>query len=73
MKSYSMPWITNVIKSTRVKNALYRKYLKAKSTYYHYKFNYKYYRNKLNHLMKVSKRLYYSNYFLVNIYSSKKI
>jgi len=56
--------------SIRVKKALYRKYLKTKSVYVHCKF--KFDRNKLNHLLKVSKRLYYHNYLLVNINSSKK-
>ena len=72
LKSYSKPWITSAIKiSIRVKNALYKKFLKTKSTHYHCKF--KYYRNKLNHLMKASKRLYYNYYFLENINNSKKI
>ena len=31
------------------------------------------YRNKLNHLLKLSKKQYYSNYFLKNIKDSKKI
>ena len=31
------------------------------------------YRNKLNHLMKISKRKYYDNYFFENINDSKKI
>ena len=38
--------------------------------YLHCKFKY---RNKLNHLLKASKRLYYNNYFLVNINNSKKV
>ena len=72
LKSYSKPWITSAIKtSIRVTNALYKKFLKTKSTYYHCKF--KYYRNKLNHLMKASRRLYYKNYFLENINNSKKL
>jgi hypothetical protein len=58
----SKPWITPAIKtSIRKNNKLYKKYLKTKSVYYHTKF--KLYRNKLNHLLRVSKRNYYSNYF----------
>ena len=49
----------------------FRVSLKTKSTYYHSKF--KYYRNKLNHLLKVSKRKYYNEYFLVNVNDSKRI
>ena len=68
----SKPWITPAIKvSIRIKNKLHNKYLKTKSTYYHSKF--KYYRNKLNHLLKVSKRKYYNEYFLVNVNDSKRI
>ena len=62
IKTKSKPWITPAIKtSIRKKNKLYKKYLKTKSVYYHTKF--KLYRNKLNHLLRVSKRNYYSNYF----------
>ena len=57
--------------SIRIKNKLHNKYLKTKSTYYHSKF--KYYRNKLNHLLKVSKRKYYNEYFLVNVNDNKRI
>ena len=73
LKSYSKLWITSAVKtSIRVKNALYKKFLKTKSTYYHCKF--KYYRNKLNHLMKASRRLlYYNHYFLENINDCKKL
>lgn len=71
LKSYSKPWLTTEIKtSIRVKNALYRKYFKNKSEYVHCKFNF--YRNKLN-LLKCSMRLYYNNYFLVNINNSNKV
>lgn len=64
--------ITSAIKvSIHVKNNLYKKFLKTKSSYYHSKF--KCYRNKLNHLLKVSKRQYYNNYFLENINDSKRV
>lgn len=68
----SKPWITPAIKvSISVKNKLYKKYLKTKSTYYFSKF--KYYRNKLTHLLKISKRHYYNQYFLENINDSKRV
>ena len=35
--------------------------------------NFKLYRNKLNHLLKISKKEYYNSYFFDNIYDSKKI
>ena len=72
-KFYSKPWITPALKtSIRVKNALYRKHLETKSVNVHCKF--KYHRNRLSHLLRVSKkRLYYNNYFLMNINNSKKV
>ena len=51
-------------------NAVYKKILRQNLHHYHCKF--KYYRNKLNHLMKDSRRLYYSN-SLGNINNSKKL
>ena len=45
--------------------------MKTKSTYFHSKF--KYYRNKLNHLLKVSKKRYYNEYFLENANDSKRV
>ena len=56
--------------SIQMKNNLYKKYLKTKSTYYHIKF--KCYRNKINHLLKISKRQYYNSYFLENIMIAKE-
>lgn len=52
------------------KNKFYKKYLKTKSCYFHSKF--KLYRNKFNHLLKLGKKQYYSNYFLKNIKDNKK-
>ena len=72
LKFQSKPWITPAIKvSIQVKNKLYKKYLKTKSCYFHSKF--KLYRNKLNHLLKLSKLQYYNNYFLNNVKDIKKI
>ena len=66
------PWITRAIRvSIQEKNRLYKKYLKTKSAYYHAKF--KLYRNKINHLLKLSKRQYYNDYFNVNISDSRRI
>ena len=54
-----------------VKNSLYKRYLKTKSLHYYIKF--KHYRNKLNHLLKLSKRQYYNNYFLKNVNDSTRV
>ena len=65
LKVKAKPWITPaIIKSIRVKNKLYKQFLKTNSNYYHSK--YKFYRNRLNYLIKLSKRKYYSDYFLNN-------
>ena len=71
LKSHSKPWITPAIKiSIQKKNDLYKKFLKTKSQYYHLKF--KTYRNKINHLLKISKRKYYNDYFCKNTNNTKK-
>ena len=58
LKLKSKPWITKAIrKSINIKNNIYKKFLKTKSSYYHAKF--KLYRNKLSHILKISKRKYY--------------
>ena len=62
LKLRSKPWITPAIRrSILIKNKLYKKFLKTGSSYYHSKF--KYYRNKLNHLIKISRKKYYNEYF----------
>ena len=62
LKLKSKPWITPAIKnSIQIKNKLYKKFLKTKSPYYYSKF--KYNRNKLDHLLKISKKRYYNDYF----------
>ena len=72
LKLRSKPWITSGIKkSISVKNKLYKKHLKTKSEHYHKKF--KLYRNKINHLLKLSKKMYYNCYFLQNSNDPKRI
>ena len=71
LKLKSKPWITPALrKSLQVKNNLYKKFSKSKSIYYHSKF--KVYRNKLNHLLRISKMQYYNQYFYDNISDGKK-
>ena len=72
LKIKSKPWITPAIKvSIQVKNRLFKKFVKTKSTYYHLKF--KFYRNKINHLIRISKKQYYNNFFKKNATSSKQV
>ena len=59
------PWISSgITKSLKIKNNLYKKFIKTKSVYYHTKF--KLYRNKINHLIRISKINYYRDYFRHN-------
>ena len=50
VKHRSKPWITSGIRtSLKIKNNLYKKYIKSRTVYYHQKF--KLYRNKINRLI----------------------
>ena len=72
LKLKSKPWITlGIKKSIQIKKNLYKKIIKTKSTYYHSKF--KIYRNKINHLLRISKKAYYNQYFLDHIKDGKKV
>ena len=72
MKYYIFTCFTSALrKSIYVKNNLYKQFIKTRSTYIHTKF--KLYRNKLNHLLKISKKEYYNSHFFDNIHDSKKI
>ena len=71
-KFQTKPWITPGLKvSINNKNRLYRHYLKTRTCYSHTKF--KCYRNKLNHLLKLSKTNYYKEYFMINKAKTKEI
>ena len=71
-KLKTKPWITSAIRtSIKIKDKLYKKFLKTKSSYYQTKF--KVYRNKLNHLIKISKRNYYNDYFSIHLNDGKRI
>ena len=68
----SKPWITTTFRvSVNIKNKLFKNYISAKSVHYHSKF--KIYRNKIHHLLKVSKNNYYNNYFHVSKSDSKRV
>ena len=72
IKQISKPWITRGIqKSIKVKNKYYKKFISNRSPYYQSKF--KTYRNKLNHLIKLSKISYYNKYFDSNKFNIKNI
>ena len=59
------PWITKGIRlSIRKKNNLYKQYLRSKNAYYWT--NFKIYRNKIKHLLLISKKSYYNDYFTNN-------
>ena len=65
MMNLAKPWITRGLRtSIAVKNHLYKSYIRTRSDYYFTKF--KFYRNKLNHLLDISKKNYYQNFFSEN-------
>lgn len=52
----SKPWITpGIQKSIKIKNNLYKKYIKSNLMYFFTKF--KLYRNKINHFIKIGKKI----------------
>ena len=64
VKLLTKPWITKGLKiSIKNKNKLYKSYLKSKNGHYLSKF--KLVRNKLKHLLLISKNNYYNNYVLI--------
>lgn len=57
LRMKSKPWITTALRvSINIKNKLFKKYISTKSAFYYTKF--KLCRNKINHLLKVSKNNY---------------
>ena len=67
MKQTAKPWITPAIQtSINIKNKYNKKFISAKHDFYFAKF--KLYRNRLQFLIKLSKKSYYDYYF--NKYSS---
>ena len=71
MRKHRTPITSAIRTSIKIKNKLYKKFLKTKSSYYQTKF--KVYRNKLNHLIKISKRKYYNDYFSIHLNDGKGI
>ena len=69
-KFQSKPWISQGIrKSIKTKNKLFNCYLRNKSQSNHSK--YKIYRNKLKHILNVSKKIYYNEYFSYHVNNVK--
>ena len=66
------PWLTKgILKSIKIKTKYYKKFMASKDKE-HYNI-YKLYRDKLNHLIRASKNIYYKNYFTKNKKNSKKV
>ena len=63
IKLLAKPWIISGL-SISIKDKLYRKYMASRSEFH--RVRYKIYRNKLNRLLLLSKKFYYTNYFNVN-------
>ena len=60
-----------IIESSKIKNNLYKKYFSTKDVYFLTK--YKFYRNKISSLLRISKQQYYQIYFLENNKNIKNI
>ena len=72
IKRKDKPWITKGIrKSISEKNRLLKTFLKNKSDFYYQR--YKFHRDRINHLIPISKKNYYNNFFLENSKNIKKI
>ena len=66
------PWVTNCIaRSVKKKNMLYKKYLNHPTI--KNENNYKKYKNKLNHVIRVSKKKYYEEQLLKYKYDTKSL
>lgn len=66
------PWITpGIQKSIQIRNTFYEKFVSSNDQFYYEK--YKVYRNKINHMIRQSRRLHYSRFFEENKTNSKKI
>jgi hypothetical protein len=71
-KVQSKPWVTpGIRKSIHIKNMYYKKYLRTKSQKFYSRF--KKFRNKINHLVRMSKNNYYNNYFNNHLNDSKLV
>ncbi len=71
LNSRKKPWITTGIRTAiKKKNKLFKNFIRTRSNEVLAKL--KLYRNKLNHLIKLSKRNYYNNYFTNNKNNTKK-
>ena len=65
LKMQFKPWIKKGIRrSISIKNKLYKRYSITKNDYYFSK--YKSYRNRIKHLILLSKRSFYNRYFVIN-------
>ena len=61
-KNLLKPWISKgILGSIKIKNKYYSKYMKNLDPFWYTK--YKVYRDKINHLIRISKIMYYKNYF----------
>ena len=61
-KQKTKPWLTQgLLKSLKTKDKMYKKSIKTPST--ENKFKFKQYRNKLNHLLRITKKIYYKSKF----------
>ena len=71
IKNNIKPWLTKgILNSIKIKNKWLKKFINSKNNL-HYK-TYKTYRDKLNSLIRISKRNYYKTYFTEHLQNTKK-
>jgi hypothetical protein len=72
VKTLAKPWVTAGIRaSIQVKNRLYKKYMWSRNT--HTFAIYKLYRNTINSILRLSKKMYYNEYFVTHTGNMKNI
>ena len=72
IKRKNKPWITKgILTSIKEKNRLLKIFLKAKNNFFYER--YKFYRDKINHLIRISKKKHYNKKFSQNINNIKSI
>ena len=66
------PWLTTgILKSIQIKNATYKKFIRTKDNFLYIR--YKHYRNRIDKLIRLSKKNFYKSYFFKFKHNSRKI
>ena len=72
IKNFAKPWVTvGIRKPIQIKNRLYKQYIRSRNPCMFVR--YKLYRNLTNSLLRLSKKMYYSEYFKIHTANMKNI